>query len=168
MRTRALAGTAAAISAGAALLAGCSSDPVSGDAGAAAEATTAAQDPTATGEATGAPTATGSAAAPAPASPGPAAGGASAGDATAAVRAGGRCDLGQPHTEALVVGGAIDCGTLADVWGRAVADPAFAVHGNGNTITVDGWTCRAHQTRPVQTGYCENAAAQARFKVIHR
>lgn len=86
----------------------------------------------------------------------------------AAVSAGGRCDIGQQQTEALVVGGAIDCGSLNDVWSQAVADPAFATHGNRNTIVVGDWTCRAHQTRPVQTGYCENPASQTRFKVIHR
>ncbi len=56
---------------------------------------------------------------------------------------------------------------MNSVWSRAVADPAFPVHGNRNTITVDGWTCRAHQTRPVQTGYCEDPSTQSRFKVIH-
>jgi len=83
------------------------------------------------------------------------------------VSAGGRCDIGQQYTTGLVVDGSMDCATLGDVWSQAVADPAFAHHGNHNTITVGDWTCRAHQTRPVQTGFCENNTDYTKFKVIH-
>ncbi len=84
------------------------------------------------------------------------------------VGAGQRCDLGKDATVGLVVKGTMTCGDLRDVWKRAVADPAFAHHGNHNRIVVGDWTCRAHQTRPVQTGFCAKDSYRVKFKVIHR
>lgn len=81
--------------------------------------------------------------------------------------AGQRCDLGEPDTVGLVVQGSLTCKTLRGVWKRAVADPDFAHHGNHNRIVVDDWTCRAHQTRPVQTGFCATDDYRVKFKVIH-
>jgi len=172
MTARGLFATVGAVLMSGAALAGCSSG---GE-----DASPEASEPAASASSTTAPTAATSAPG-AEADPGAQADGSADGDGgadgegsggaapqEAAVPAGGRCDIGQQRTEALVVGGSIDCGSLNDVWSQAVADPAFATHGNRNTIVVGDWTCRAHQTRPVQTGYCENPATQTRFKVIHR
>ena len=78
----------------------------------------------------------------------------------------GSCALDQPGARAIVVQGAVDCGTLTGVWAAAVADPAFATHGNRNTIVVGGWTCRAHETAPIPTGFCEDAGYRNKFKVV--
>lgn len=84
------------------------------------------------------------------------------------VSAGGRCEVGEDSTVGLVVKGTMTCGDLRGVWKKAVADPAFAHHGNHNRIMVGDWTCRAHQTRPVQTGFCAKDSYRVKFKVIHR
>ncbi len=81
---------------------------------------------------------------------------------------GQRCEIGKDRTVGLVVEGSTTCKTLRNVWKRAVADPNFSHHGNHNRINVDSWTCRAHQTRPLQTGFCETNSPTVKFKVIHR
>lgn len=83
-----------------------------------------------------------------------------------AVAADGACALDQPGARAIVVQGAVDCGTLTGVWAAAVADPAFATHGNRDTIVVGDWTCRAHETAPIPTGFCEDAGYRNKFKVV--
>lgn len=160
MSARVLALTAGTILLAGAALAGCSSADQSAGAGAQAPNASATQ---ASGSAEAD---AGAATAPETSSATATPDGQAGGDADAA-RAGSRCDIGQPYTTGLVVDGSMDCATLGEVWSQAVADPAFAHHGNHNTITVGDWTCRAHQTRPVQTGFCENSSDHAKFKVIH-
>lgn len=83
-------------------------------------------------------------------------------------QAGQRCAVGENDTVGLVVTGSMKCTTLHSLWKRAVAHPDFARHGNHNRIVMDDWTCRANQTRPVQTGFCSSPSHHAKFKVIHR
>ncbi|CAM3106329.1 Lipoprotein [Prescottella defluvii] len=78
----------------------------------------------------------------------------------------GPCTLNQAGARVMVVQGTVECGTLNEVWAAAVADPAFAIHGNRNTIVVGDWTCRAHETAPVPTGFCEDAGYRNKFKVV--
>lgn len=78
----------------------------------------------------------------------------------------GGCGLDQDGARAIVVQGAVDCGTLTGVWAAAVADPAFATHGNHNTIVVGQWTCRAHETAPILTGFCQDTGYRNKFKVV--
>lgn len=85
-----------------------------------------------------------------------------------AVGQGRRCGIGTDESVGLVVKGSTTCKALRNAWKRAVADPAFSHHGNHNRIAVDSWTCRAHQTRPIQTGFCETNPHTVKFKVIHR
>ena len=142
------------LAAGAALLAaltlaGCSS---ANDASVAA--------PDANGPATSASATTEPVEAPAPAPAQPAEA------AAPVVSDGGQCAIDAPGVKAIVVQGAVDCGTLDSVWARAVADPNFATHGNRNTIVVEDWTCRAHEVAPIPTGFCEDAGHRNKFKIV--
>lgn len=85
-------------------------------------------------------------------------------DADEAVSPGARCAL-SAGTEAIVVQGALDCATVDAAWEQAIADPGFA--DRSSRVTAGDFRCRAHQTQPIQTGFCEtDDAPYSGFKVI--
>lgn len=78
----------------------------------------------------------------------------------------GPCTPNQAGARVIVVQGTVECAAVRDVWSAAVADPAFATHGNRNTIVVGDWTCRAHEVAPIPTGFCEDGGYRNKFKVV--
>lgn len=85
-------------------------------------------------------------------------------DAADAADSGARCAL-SAGTEAIVVQGPLDCAIVDAAWNEAIADPGFA--DRSRRVAAGDFLCRAHQTQPIQTGFCEtDGEPYAGFKVI--
>lgn len=85
-------------------------------------------------------------------------------DAADAADSGARCAL-SAGTEAIVVQGPLDCAIVDAAWNEAIADPGFA--DRSRRVAAEDFLCRAHQTQPIQTGFCEtDGEPYAGFKVI--